>query len=115
VKFTESLKKNYEFRRVYARGKSAATSLLVLYCLRNRAGKNRLGITVGGKVGKAVVRNRIRRRVKEIYRLGETRFKPGWDIVAVARGRAAGADYRELETDLFRAAARLSLLMGQAK
>jgi ribonuclease P protein component len=109
MKHTVSLKGNRSFRRMYSKGKSAATATLVLYIRRNGAGENRLGLTVGTKVGKAVRRNRIRRRLREIYRLHEDGLRRGWDIVAVARTRAAEASYRELEADFLRAAARLGL------
>ena len=75
MKFTDSLKNNYEFRRLYSRGDSAAASRVVLYCRKNRGGSNRLGITVGTKIGKAVVRNKIRRRLREIYRTNEALFR----------------------------------------
>ena len=109
MKYTVSLKGNRSFRRMYSKGKSAATPTVVLYIRRNGSGENRLGLTVGTKVGKAVRRNLVRRRLREIYRLHEERFRRGWDIVAVARTRAAEASYRELEADLLRAAARLGL------
>ncbi len=112
MKFTVSLNQNYEFRRVYARGRSVATPLVVLYCRKNGAEKNRYGITVGSKVGKAVYRNLVRRRLREIYRLNEERFSPGWDIVAVARTRAKDAPYAELERDFLQAAGRLKLISG---
>ena len=109
MKHTVSLKGNRAFRRMYSKGKSAATGNLVLYIRRNGSRENRLGLTVGTKVGKAVRRNLVRRRLREIYRLHEGSFRRGWDIVAVARTRAAEASYRELEGDFLRAAARLGL------
>ena len=112
---TLSLKRNYEFRRVYSRGKNAAAPHLVLYMRRNGSGGNRLGITVGSKVGKAVVRNRVRRRVKEIYRLNEHRLRKGVDLVIVARVRAVGAEYAVLERDFLHLAERLGLLDGGAE
>ena len=60
-------------------------------------GYSRLGLTVGVKLGKAVVRNRTRRRIKEAYRIHEGAFLPGYDIVVVARVRAAHSRYRELD------------------
>ena len=111
MKHTVSLKGNRSFRRMYSKGKSAATATLVLYLRRNGAGENRLGLTVGTKVGKAVRRNRIRRRLREIYRLHEAEMRRGWDIVAIARTRAAEASYRELEADFLRVAARLGLTL----
>ena len=97
MEHTTSLKKNFEFKRVYARGKSRITPAVVVYCRKNRSGESRLGITVSTKVGKAVVRNRIRRRLREIYRLRESAFLPGYDVVLVARVKAAFATYSQLE------------------
>ena len=113
MKFTVSLNQNYEFRRVYARGRNAATPLVVLHCRKNGSKTNRYGITVGSKVGKAVYRNLIRRRLREIYRLNEERFSVGWDIVAVARTRAKDAPYAELEKYFLRAADRLGLVAAK--
>ena len=115
MKFTLSLNKNYEFRRIYARGKSTAMPLVVLYCRKNGLNINRYGITVGSKVGKAVYRNKVRRRLREIYRLNETSRRTGWDIVAVARTRAKDASYAELEKAFIKAAERLGLLIQEAR
>ena len=97
MQFSKSLKLNHIFRRLYHKGKSAANKYLVLYCRRNGSAENRIGLTVSAKLGKAVVRNRVRRRLREIYRLHESRFQPGWDLVVVARSRAVDAPYRKLE------------------
>ncbi|MCD8144413.1 MAG: ribonuclease P protein component [Oscillospiraceae bacterium] len=109
------LKSNRDFRRAYRKGKSCATMTLVLYCRKNGAQQNRLGITTGTKVGKAVVRNRIRRRVRAIYRLHETELRAGYDLVIVARVRAADATYAQLEKDFLRLAKRMDLLTGETK
>ena len=87
---------------------------LVIYTRRNKSGENRVGFTVTVKLGHAVVRNRIRRRLREIYRLHEAALPAGWDIVAVARTRAVEASYAELEKYFLRAAARLGLLSEEA-
>ena len=107
MKFTDSLRNNYEFRRLYSKGASAATPRMVVYCRRNRLPVNRLGLTVSNKIGKAVVRNRIRRRFREIYRLNEGALASGYDIVIVARRRSASALYGELESDFMRLAKKL--------
>ena len=91
MQFSKSLKLNHMFRRLYHKGKSAANRYLVLYCRRNGSNENRIGLTVSGKLGHAVVRNKIRRRLREIYRLHESRFLPGYDIVVVARSKAVTA------------------------
>ncbi len=108
---TSSLKKNYEFRRLYYNGKNAAGSRLVLYVRPNRTETNRLGITVGTKLGKAVVRNRVRRRIREIYRLNEARLARGRDLVVVARSRSVDAKFREMEEEFLRLAGKLGLLV----
>ena len=69
MKKTWRIKQNYEFRRLYRRGKSVATPFLVLYALKNRRRINRIGLTVSPKLGGAVVRNRIRRLLREASRL----------------------------------------------
>lgn len=98
---TLSLKCNGYFLRVYRTGSTVTGRYLVLYYKKNNTGKNRLGITVSKKVGKAVVRNRIRRLIKESYRLDENSFKKGFDIVIVSRVRTAGADFGTVRKELF--------------
>ncbi len=95
MEYSKSLKLNHVFRRLYAT-KGFGNGMLVLYGKRNRLGLNRVGITVSKKLGKAVIRNRVRRRLREIYRLHESRFLPGWDIVVVARSRAVDAPFPKL-------------------
>jgi len=110
MEFTVSMKNNYEFRSLYRKGRSAATPRLVVYCRPVRRRESHLGITVSTKLGKAVRRNRIRRRLREIYRLNEHRLVPGRDVVIVARMRSAEAGYHELEADFLRLAGKLGLL-----
>ena len=110
MKFTATLKKNYEFQRLYSRGKSAVTPFLAVYARRTKRPGNRVGFTVSTKLGKAVKRNRVRRRLREIYRLHEARFVPGTELVIVARGRAVSATYRQLESALLSACGKLELL-----
>ena len=95
MKFSCALKLNHIFRRLYATS-GHANGYFVLYAKPNRSATNRVGITVSKKLGHAVVRNRVRRRLREIYRLNEDRFAPGWDIVVVARNRCVGADFQKL-------------------
>ena len=100
MKHTVSMKENYLFRRLYAKGKSAAAASLAVYVRPNHSQRTRLGITVSAKIGKAVRRIKIRRRIREAYRIHEYQLSPGWDIVVVARTRAAYASYAELERSL---------------
>ena len=83
---------------------------LVIYTRPNRSGGNRVGFTVTVKLGHAVVRNRVRRRLREIYRLHESELRRGADLVVVARGRSVEATYRRLEQDFLTACRKLSLL-----
>ena len=110
MEHTVSLKQNHVFRRLYSRGKSAVNPCLALYCRKNNLGYTRLGITVGVKLGKAVVRNRTRRRIREAYRIHEDRFLPGYDLVVVARVKAGHSRYREIERSLLSLAGKLGLL-----
>ena len=92
-----TVKENYEFRRIYRKGKSAVSPQLVIYCQRNRRGHSRLGVSVSTKLGCAVVRNRVRRRIREIYRLIKAKMLPGYDLIVVARVRAVETDYQKLD------------------
>ena len=109
MEYSKSLKLNHIFRKLYSTG-GKGNALLVLYARRNRLGVNRIGVTVSKKLGKAVVRNRVRRRLREVYRLHESRFLPGWDIVVVARGRAVEAGFSDLTRSYLSLARKLGIL-----
>ncbi|MBE6009915.1 MAG: ribonuclease P protein component [Lachnospiraceae bacterium] len=100
MRFSESLKKNEDFRKVYRKGRSFGNRQLVLYVLENSAGKNRLGISVSRKVGNSVVRHRLTRLIRESYRLHEEEFICGLDLVVIARTAAKDATYHEIESAL---------------
>ncbi len=108
--YSKSLKQNHLFRRLYQKGRSAANKYLVLYCRKNGLEENRVGYTVSAKLGHAVVRNRVRRRLREIYRLHEGQFAPGWDLVVVARGRSTDAPYQKLEGAYLSLAEKMGVL-----
>lgn len=93
-----TLNQNHEFRRVYGRGKSYVSPLLVVYVLRNRGGYSRYGITVSKKVGKAVKRNRAKRVITAAFFRCLPNLQPGWDIVFVARGRTVESNSNQLYT-----------------
>ena len=105
-----TVKQNGDFRRIYRRGRSAVAGGVVVYCLKNRQGMSRLGVTVSTKLGHAVVRNRTRRRLREIYRLNEHRFARGYDIVVVARSAAVDADFAVLERAYLNLAKKAGIL-----
>ena len=100
MKFSESLKKNKDFYKVYNNGKSFANRYLVMYVLENHTPNNRLGISVSKKVGNSVIRHHITRLVRESYRLHEDMFDSGLDIVVIARVTAKKASYKEVESAL---------------
>ena len=109
MKFSHSLKLNHIFQRLYRTG-GQANGYLVLYARKNRTDTNRVGITVSKKLGHAVVRNRVRRRLREVYRLNEDKFQAGWDIVVVARTRAIYAEFNQLVDAYMSAAQKAGIL-----
>lgn len=109
MKFSTSLKLNHIFRRLY-KTNGFAGPYLVLYARKNREGINRVGITVSKKLGKAHIRNRIRRRLREVYRLNEEKFLPGWDIVLVGRGKALDADFAAIMNSFLSLAKKAGIL-----
>jgi len=114
MKFSSSLKLNHVFRRLY-HTKGVADSHLVLYARKNRTDGNRVGVTVSKKLGKAHIRNRTRRRIREVYRLNEEKFQPGWDIVVVARTKAVDAPFDALTESYLNLAKKAGLLLEDRK
>ena len=110
MKFSKSLKLNHIFQRLY-HTKGFASGYLVLYARKNRLGLNRVGITVGKKLGKAHIRNRVRRRFREVYRIHEAQFRPGWDIVVVARSKAIDAPFSALTESYLALAKKAGILI----
>lgn len=94
--------KNQDFQVIYKRGRSLANKYLVMYILENKHNieENRLGISVSKKVGNSVVRHRVTRLIRESYRLQESNFQKGYDIVVIARASAKGKSYKEIESAL---------------
>jgi ribonuclease P protein component len=90
------------FSIIHREGRVRANRLLVLKILPNDLDRNRFAFLVGKRIGNAVVRNKLRRRLREVVRL--TPVSPGWDMVFIARREAAGVDYHSLQLaaqDLF--------------
>ncbi len=82
-----TLKRNNDFRRLYSKGRCYTSAVLVAYVGKNRLGYVRIGITVSKKVGKAVLRSRSRRVIREAYRMLSEEVCAGYDLVFVARGK----------------------------
>ncbi|QJA09814.1 ribonuclease P protein component [Romboutsia sp. CE17] len=98
---TQGLKKDSDFRKVYKHGKSFASRYLVMYILNNKSENSRIGISVSKKVGKAIIRNKVRRRIKEAYRLNiDENVKIGYDIVFIARVAIKDAEYKDIEKSM---------------
>ena len=112
MKFSYALKLNHIFRRLYATS-GHANGYLVLYARPNCTTTNRVGITASKKLGHAVVRNRVCRRLREINRLNESRFIPGWDIVVVARARCIDAEFQMLTQAYLSLAEKAGILISQ--
>lgn len=91
-----------EFRRVYEEGKRRSAPLCTVFCRSNGLPQSRLGLTVPASVGNAVLRNRLRRRVREVFRLNQASIPGGWDIVVNPRRDAARAPFTRLAGELMR-------------
>lgn len=110
MKFSSSLKRNHIFQRLY-RTAGVANGYAVLYARKNGTDTNRVGITVSKKLGHAVVRNRVRRRLREVYRLHEDKFQSGWDIVIVARSKTVTAEFSKLTAAYLQLADKAGILL----
>ncbi len=95
-----TIKKNVQFNRVYKRGQSVAGAFIVLYKLKNNCDEVQFGITVSKKVGKAVVRNRVRRLIRQAIINNYRLFDKGYIYVFVARVRANKASLKDIEKNL---------------
>lgn len=95
------IRKNREFRQIYSQGKSYANKFLVLYLSPNKEEKAKVGFSVSKKVGKAVVRNRVKRLLREAYRINQDKVqKKGISLVFIARNRAKDASFVQIEKAL---------------
>lgn len=106
---TVPIKKNYEFLRVYKKGKFYVGRFIILYVLGNNSGINRVGITVSKKNGKSNKRNRIKRLIRENYRLYESFVKDGFDCVFVARNQETMPDFYDIKKEMKYLMKRLSI------
>jgi ribonuclease P protein component len=96
---TEHLKKKWEFLRVYAGNEKYIGSSLKLYVLRNQPNR-KIGILVPKKAGNAVRRNRIKRLLREAYRLNKNLIPPNIHFVVLAKPDISFTKYKEVEQEL---------------
>ena len=97
----ETLKKNKEFNLVYNQGKSIASKYLVLYYYnKNDTDQIKAGFSISKRIGKAVVRNKLRRRLKEIIRDEEDNLKKGYNIIFIARKPVINLDFHKIKKDV---------------
>lgn len=104
------MKKNAEFKKVYSEGRYYVEKYIVMYAMKNSANFNKVGYSVSKKVGKAVTRNRVKRLMKENYRLFEKDSKKGFDIIFTARPISAEADFESIRKNMHSALFRAHIL-----
>jgi ribonuclease P protein component len=107
---SEHLRKNSDFKRVYSKGRSCADHFIVLFVLPNNLGRNRIGLSVSTKVGKAIKRNRIKRLFREVYRLNKDKLIQGFDLIFLARKDAVKLDFPKIERSILRLYKRAGIL-----
>jgi ribonuclease P protein component len=102
------LTKPDQYTQVYNRGSSHVDRYLVLKAMPNQLEISRYGISVSKRIGNAVVRNRVKRLLREILRV--TALNPGWDLILIARSPASGTDYHRLQQSVFGLLSRAKIL-----
>jgi ribonuclease P protein component len=99
---TFRLLRRREFRRVYDEGQRRSASLCTVFFRSNGLPHTRLGITTPVRVGNSVVRNRLKRRVREVFRLNQSKLPRGWDILVNPRPAVATVSFVTLQRELLR-------------
>ena len=96
----QTIKKNHEFAKIYKKAKSVANKHLVLYVMPNGKESNFLGISISKKLGSAVARNRLRRLIKEQYRLSSSHLAQGFNLVIIVRPVAKDLTFEQVGKSL---------------
>ena len=99
MKFSDSLKKNSDFQRVYHNGCSYANRLLVMYVMKNHTNENRIGISVSKKLGNAVFRNKYKRKLRSIIDNYRKIYNNGEDYIIILRRGGVEKSFQDLERD----------------
>ena len=110
MRFTMTLKFNYEFARVYHKGKYATNRYVVVHYMKKRAPGNRLGVSCSRKVKGSVRRNRMKRLLRESYRMLESRLERGYDLVLIARDWSDDPRCGTVAVDLEKTLRRVGIL-----
>jgi ribonuclease P protein component len=106
------LRRNQDFQQVRRTGKFYASSLMTLAFIRNKLDHSRFGFVVSKRLGPAVQRNKIKRRVREATRLRIQHIKPGFDLVLIARPPISQSSFAEIEQTLETLLKQADLLVG---
>jgi len=108
-----TIKNGREFSMVYDHRESFANRNLVMYIMKNDRMYSRIGISVSKKVGNSVVRHRVKRLIKEAFRLNIGKIEDGYDIVVIAKVAARGKTYRDIESSLLHLCRKLNILINE--
>ncbi|MFO7929693.1 MAG: ribonuclease P protein component [Candidatus Humimicrobiaceae bacterium] len=106
----QRLKKNWEFKRVYRKGRTVVSRNIVLYYCPNNLDYNRIGFSISKKVGKSVVRNRIRRVYREAFRVVDKCLQRGYDFILIARKPAVDVSFDQASKELYNLCRKKQLL-----
>ena len=99
----QSIKKNDEFKNVYKKGKKIVNKFFIFYYFKNNLGYDRIGFTVSKKVGNAVVRNKVKRRLKAFLRENTQLYPTNFKLVIIARSKSGNSEWQSIKEDLTRA------------
>ncbi|MGN0013125.1 MAG: ribonuclease P protein component [Candidatus Bruticola sp.] len=108
-----TLTRSKDFDRIFRHGSSVSSSEVVIYALKRSKGKfsqPRAAFCVSKKFGKAVARNRVKRRLREVYRLNEGKLDTQWDVILLARQGAAVVQFAQLEKKFLSLCRRAGIL-----
>lgn len=109
------LRKNEDFKKVYKYGKNYYNRNLIMYVMKNELENTRIGFTVSKKVGNSVVRNRVKRRIKEIVRRNLRNIKEGYDIILIPKKNVSEINHKELENAIFHIFKLANVLKNQGE
>ena len=117
MKNTEMLKKNYEFKYIFSKGKYISGKYIEIYIKKNKYSKNLLGIAISKKIAKSVKRNRIKRLIRENYRLLENNLEVGYSIIILWKKKIAieNATFRNIEKDMKNIFKKANILLEEGK